>query len=113
MCWGITYTLVVTAKDVSRVLNQELSLQTVGTIIRINFIFIDIELDAACRWDYIQFTSPGESPDKHCGDEQPSILRFFLSIWVDYFIKLVTVDLCWLSSLPMGHKEFSLLLNLH
>ena len=104
MCWGITYltyTLVITAKDsldgirfVSRVLNQELSLQTVGTIIRINFIFIDIELDAACRWDYIQFTSPGESPDKHCGDEQPSILRFFLSIWVDYFIKLVTVDLC-------------------
>ena len=38
---------------------------------------------------------------------------FFLFIWVDYFIKLVTVDLCWLSSLPMGHKEFSLLLNLH
>ena len=60
----------------SRVLNQVIPLQTVDTIIRINFILIDIELDAACRWDYIQFTSPGESPDKHCGDDLPSILRF-------------------------------------
>ena len=47
---------------------------------RINFIFMDIEFDAACRWDYVQFTSPGQPPDKQCGPvpgaELPDILRY-------------------------------------
>ena len=54
-------------------------LDTVGTIIRVNFIVIDIELDAACRWDFVQFTTPGESPDKHCGSDLPDLLRFLMN----------------------------------
>ena len=59
-------------------LNQVIHPCTVGTIIRVNFIDIDIELDAACRWDFVQFTSSGQSPDKHCGSDVPDLLRLLL-----------------------------------